>query len=84
MISEALVVASPGAPFKLQPVQVEDNLRDDEVLIKIRATGICHTDLTFSKEKSIPGLFPGVFGHEGTLLLAILISILCSIPQCFT
>jgi hypothetical protein len=31
----------------------------------MKATGVCHTDLNFSKEKTIPGLFPAVFGHEG-------------------
>jgi aryl-alcohol dehydrogenase len=66
MITDALVVASPGAPFQLQPIHIEDKLKDNEVLIKITATGICHTDLNFSKEESIPGLFPAVFGHEGT------------------
>lgn len=65
MLTDALVVTEPGAPFKLQQIQVDEKLRDDEVLVKIKATGICHTDLNFSKETSIPGLFPGVFGHEG-------------------
>lgn len=70
MITDALVVTSPGAPFKLQSIQIEDQLRDDEVLIKIKATGICHTDLNFSKEETIPGLFPAVFGHEGRYSLS--------------
>lgn len=65
MYTDALVVEQPGAPFKLQQIQVDEKLRDDEVLVRIKATGICHTDLNFSKETSIPGLFPGVFGHEG-------------------
>ncbi|KAK0113500.1 hypothetical protein ONS95_013756 [Cadophora gregata] len=65
MITEALVVQEPGAPFIYQAITVEDQLRDDEVLVEIKATGVCHTDLNFAKEKSIPGLFPGVFGHEG-------------------
>ncbi|CZT11553.1 related to zinc-containing long-chain alcohol dehydrogenase [Rhynchosporium graminicola] len=65
MITEALVVHEPGAPFVYQSITVEDQLRDDEVLVRIRATGVCHTDLNFAKEESVPGLFPGVFGHEG-------------------
>lgn len=65
MITEALVVQEPGAPFIYQAVTVEDQLRDDEVLVEIKATGVCHTDLNFAKEKTVPGLFPGVFGHEG-------------------
>ncbi|CZT44601.1 related to zinc-containing long-chain alcohol dehydrogenase [Rhynchosporium secalis] len=65
MITEALVVHKPGAPFVYQSITVEDQLRDDELLVRIRATGVCHTDLNFAKEESVPGLFPGVFGHEG-------------------
>lgn len=65
MLTDALVVSEPGAPWKLQPIEVDEELRENEVLIKIKTTGICHTDLNFSKETSIPGLFPAVFGHEG-------------------
>ncbi len=65
MITDALVVSEPGAPFEFQQITVGDNLRDDEVLVEIKATGVCHTDLNFAKEKTVPGLFPGVFGHEG-------------------
>jgi hypothetical protein len=65
MLTDALVNAEPGAPFVLQKINVDENIRDDEVLIEIKATGVCHTDLNFSKETSIPGLFPAVFGHEG-------------------
>jgi len=65
MRTQALVVAEPGAPFILQDIDIDDNLQDDEVLVEIKATGICHTDLNFSKETTIPGLFPAVFGHEG-------------------
>ncbi|KAI1618149.1 aryl-alcohol dehydrogenase [Exophiala viscosa] len=65
MITEALVVSEPGAPFKFQQVELNDDLRPDEVAIRIKATGVCHTDLNFSKEKSMPELFPAVLGHEG-------------------
>lgn len=65
MLADALVVFEAGAPWKLQPIEVDEKLRDNEVLIKIKVTGVCHTDLNFSKETSIPGLFPAVFGHEG-------------------
>lgn len=65
MLTDALVVPKSGAPFKFQKIEVNDNLRDNEVLIGMKATGVCHTDLNFSKETSIPGLFPAVFGHEG-------------------
>jgi aryl-alcohol dehydrogenase len=65
MITEALLVQEAGAPFSYQKINVDDNLRDDEVLVEMKATGVCHTDLNFSKEKTIPRLFPAVFGHEG-------------------
>jgi aryl-alcohol dehydrogenase len=67
MLTQALVVCEPGAPFKYQEISVNDDVRDNEVLLEIKATGVCHTDLNFRNEKSIPGLFPAVFGHEGKL-----------------
>jgi aryl-alcohol dehydrogenase len=66
MLTDALVVKEPGAGFKYQEITVDDNIRDNEVLVKMIATGVCHTDLNFSKEETVPGLFPAVFGHEGT------------------
>lgn len=65
MITDAIVVSNPGAPFKYQQVKLDDTLRPDEALVRIRATGVCHTDLNFSKEATMPDLFPGVLGHEG-------------------
>ncbi|KAK4942298.1 hypothetical protein LTR10_017905 [Elasticomyces elasticus] len=65
MLTDALVVSEPGAPFELQQVELHDDLRPDEVAVRIKATGVCHTDLNFSKEKSMPELFPAVLGHEG-------------------
>ena len=65
MITDALVVANPGAPFKYQQVELHETLRPDEVAVRIKATGVCHTDLNFAKEKSMPELFPAVLGHEG-------------------
>lgn len=38
----ALVVAEPGKDFKLQDI-VLDEVRDDEFLIEMKYTGICHT-----------------------------------------
>lgn len=65
MITQALVVDKPGEPFKLQDVDLDEHLHEDEVQVRMVATGICHTDINFSKEKSMPELFPGVLGHEG-------------------
>ncbi|RFU30756.1 hypothetical protein B7463_g5570, partial [Scytalidium lignicola] len=66
MLTQALVIASAGAPFTLQDVIVHDeDMREDEVLVEMSATGVCHTDLNFRHETMIEGMFPGVLGHEG-------------------
>ncbi len=56
----AAVTRSPDAPPKLEALTLEDP-RPDELLVRIVAAGICHTDL------SAPALspLPAVFGHEG-------------------
>ncbi len=42
--TEALVVSQLGGPFELKEVQLKD-MRSDEIVVKMIATGICHTDL---------------------------------------
>ena len=59
----AAVVEGPGAPFELQEVDL-DGLRDDEVLVDLAASGICHTDLG-ARAGAFPTPFPVVLGHEG-------------------
>ncbi|RMZ78767.1 hypothetical protein DV738_g3694, partial [Chaetothyriales sp. CBS 135597] len=66
MLTDALVTHTCGGPFAYQQVQLDDDLRPDECLVLIRASGVCHTDLLFSRESSMPDLFPAVLGHEGT------------------
>ena len=56
----AAVSRSRDSPFTLESVELDDP-RPDEVLVRIHATGLCHTDLT-SKTRA-PG--PAVLGHEG-------------------
>jgi aryl-alcohol dehydrogenase len=56
----AALSRSPASPFTLESVDL-DEPRPDEVLVRIHATGVCHTDLTFKSR--VPG--PAVFGHEG-------------------
>ena len=52
-----------GADFTLTEVELEGP-RDDEVLVRIVAAGLCHTDLTM--RTMLPAeMFPNVFGHEG-------------------
>jgi aryl-alcohol dehydrogenase len=59
----AAVVEERCAPFVLQEVELEDP-RPDELLVKVAASGICHTDL-ICRDAWYPVPFPAVFGHEG-------------------
>lgn len=59
----AAVVHSAGAPFLLEEVEL-DEPRATEVLVRMVATGLCHTDLSVAAGY-IPFPLPGVMGHEG-------------------
>lgn len=59
----AAIVEKPGAPFAVEQVTVEEP-RNDEVLVRMVAAGLCHTDLTV-QAGGIPFKLPGVLGHEG-------------------
>jgi aryl-alcohol dehydrogenase len=58
--STAAVVRTPGEPFTLESVELDD-LRTGEVLVRIEAAGVCHTDLNM--QHIVP--MPAVVGHEG-------------------
>jgi aryl-alcohol dehydrogenase len=62
-ITQAAVTESGGAGFTLQEVELSA-LRDHEVLVDIKAAGLCHTDLTVAGGH-LPFPLPGVLGHEG-------------------
>jgi aryl-alcohol dehydrogenase len=63
MKTTVALVESPGQPFTLAEVELEGP-REDEVLVRIVATGLCHSDVTMSSY--LPAeMFPNVFGHEG-------------------
>lgn len=59
----AAVVPAQGADFEFQELEL-DGPRDDEVLVRLVATGLCHTDLAL-RSFMPPEMFPRVFGHEG-------------------
>jgi len=60
----AAVAFTPGKPLEVTTVTL-DGPRAGEVLVEIKATGICHTD-EFTLSGSDPeGLFPAILGHEG-------------------
>jgi len=61
---KAAVALEAGAPLTIETVDLEGP-RAGEVLVEIKATGICHTD-EFTRSGADPeGLFPAILGHEG-------------------
>jgi len=60
----AAVAFEAGKPLTIETVQL-DGPKAGEVLIEIKATGICHTDAYTLSGKDPEGLFPAVLGHEG-------------------
>lgn len=64
MRTKAAVALKAGAPLEVMEVNLEGP-KAGEVLVEIKATGICHTD-EFTKSGADPeGLFPAILGHEG-------------------
>jgi aryl-alcohol dehydrogenase len=63
MEMQGAVIYEPSGKFSIEKLTIEDP-RDTEVLVRIVATGICHTDLA-GRDQHIPVPLPSVFGHEG-------------------
>jgi len=64
MQTRAAVAWKAGEPLAIETVDLEGP-RAGEVLVEIKATGICHTD-EFTRSGGDPeGLFPSILGHEG-------------------
>lgn len=63
----AAVLENYGAPFHLEELELEEP-RAGEVLVKIIAAGICHTD-GLAQHADLPFPTPGVLGHEGAGLV---------------
>ena len=60
----AAVAHKAGAPLEIETVQLEGP-QAGEVLVEIKATGICHTDAFTLSGEDPEGLFPTILGHEG-------------------
>jgi S-(hydroxymethyl)glutathione dehydrogenase/alcohol dehydrogenase len=60
----AAVAHKAGEPLAIETVQLEGP-RAGEVMVEIRATGICHTDEFTLSGADPEGLFPAILGHEG-------------------
>src|SRR5687768_4899241 len=61
---KAAVAHAAGKPLSMETVELEGP-RAGEVLVEIRATGICHTDEFTLSGADPEGLFPAILGHEG-------------------
>ena len=64
MYTRAAVAHQAGEPLVIESVKVEGP-KEGEVLVEIRATGICHTDEFTLSGADPEGLFPAILGHEG-------------------
>ena len=64
MDTRAAVAHEAGQPLAIETVQL-DGPKAGEVLVEIKATGICHTDEFTLSGADPEGLFPSVLGHEG-------------------
>ena len=57
----AAVLREPGRPLRIEKLEMEGP-REDEVLVRLVASGICHTDIDFCDSG---GVGPAILGHEG-------------------
>ncbi len=64
MDTRAAVATAAGKPLSIETVQL-DGPKDGEVLVEIKATGVCHTDAFTLSGDDPEGLFPAILGHEG-------------------
>lgn len=64
MKTRAAVFFEPGERFEIEELDLDDNLREGEVLIKFLYAGLCHSDL-HSVQGDFPARTPMVLGHEG-------------------
>ena len=66
---KAAVARSAGQPLSIETVDL-DGPRAGEVLVEIKATGVCHTDAYTLSGADPEGLFPAILGHEGAGIVA--------------
>jgi S-(hydroxymethyl)glutathione dehydrogenase/alcohol dehydrogenase len=64
MKTKAAIAWRAGAPLTIEEVDLEGP-RAGEVLVELKATGICHTDYYTLSGADPEGLFPAILGHEG-------------------
>src|SRR5512141_1466205 len=64
MKTRAAVAVAAGKPLEIMEVDLEGP-KAGEVLVEIKATGVCHTDEFTLSGADPEGLFPAILGHEG-------------------
>ena len=64
MYTRAAVANAAGEPLAIDRVRL-DGPKEGEVMVEIKATGICHTDAYTLSGADPEGLFPAILGHEG-------------------
>ncbi len=64
MKTRAAIAVAAGQPLEIAEVDL-DGPQAHEVLVEIKATGICHTDEFTLSGADPEGLFPAILGHEG-------------------
>src|SRR5689334_21692375 len=64
MKTRAAVAWKAGEPLAIETIDIEGP-KANEVLVEIKATGICHTDAYTLSGADPEGLFPAILGHEG-------------------
>lgn len=62
MLIEAAVTREAGGPFIVASIELA-GCAEDELLVRLVATGVCHTDLAMRDLPTLP--WPGILGHEG-------------------
>ncbi|MEM6501555.1 MAG: S-(hydroxymethyl)glutathione dehydrogenase/class III alcohol dehydrogenase [Cyanobacteria bacterium P01_C01_bin.89] len=64
MKTRAAIAWEAGKPLTIEEVEL-DGPQDSEVMVRLVATGVCHTDAYTLSGKDPEGLFPTILGHEG-------------------
>ncbi|MCG9883964.1 MAG: S-(hydroxymethyl)glutathione dehydrogenase/class III alcohol dehydrogenase [Cyanobacteria bacterium] len=64
MKTKAAIAWNPGQPLEIEEIDLEGP-KAGEVLIRMVATGVCHTDAYTLSGKDPEGVFPTILGHEG-------------------
>ena len=64
MQTQAAIAVQAGRPLSVESVSL-DGPKAGEVLVEIKATGVCHTDAFTLSGADPEGIFPAILGHEG-------------------